>query len=115
MPARPRKARRARALVLAARMATGWSSNTDFMTPWNSLPVKYKLVALDADYGPYKRGNTWADPDVDHAAECMVRAATDRELYRHLAEAGRADIRRDFSPAAVGKAIRRRLSAIRQA
>jgi glycosyltransferase involved in cell wall biosynthesis len=96
-------------------IATGWSSNTDFMTPWNSLPVKYELVTLAADYGPYKRGNTWADPDVDHAAECMVRVATDRELYRHLAEVGRADIRRDFSPAAVGEAIRRRLSAIRQA
>ncbi len=96
-------------------IATGWSANMDFMTPWNSMPVKYKLVTLDADYGPYRKGNTWAEPDVDHAAECMVRVAADRELCRSLAEAGRADIRRSFSPAAVGEAIRRRLSAIRQA
>jgi glycosyltransferase involved in cell wall biosynthesis len=93
-------------------IATGWSSNMDFMTPWNSLPVKYKLVTLDADCGPYKKGNTWADPDVDHATECMVKVATDRELYRHLADAGRADIRTNFSPAAVGAAIHARLAAI---
>ncbi|HEY5282618.1 MAG TPA: glycosyltransferase, partial [Polyangia bacterium] len=96
-------------------IATGWSSNMDFMTPWNSLPVRYRLVTLDADYGPYKKGNTWADPDVDHAAECMVKVATDQALYRQLAEAGRADIRKHLSPAAVGSAIRARLKAIGQA
>jgi glycosyltransferase involved in cell wall biosynthesis len=96
-------------------IATGWSGNMDFMTSWNSLPVKYKLVTLDADYGPWKKGNTWADPDIDHAAECMVRVATDRELCHHLAEAGRGHIRTCLSPAAVGAAIHARLVSICQA
>jgi len=96
-------------------IATGWSSNMDFMTPWNSLPVKYKLVTLGEDHGPYRKGNTWADPDVDHAAECMVRVATDPGLHRSLAQAGQETIRRNFSPAAVGQGIKARLKAIRQA
>ena len=44
-------------------VATGWSGNMDFMTPWNSCPVDYRLVTLDTDHGPYPRGQSWADPD----------------------------------------------------
>jgi len=93
-------------------IATGWSSNTDFMTPWNSLPVKYKLTTLASDYGPYKKGNTWAEPDLDHAAECMVKVATDADLRRRIGETAKADIREHFSPAAVGAQIRKRLDAL---
>jgi glycosyltransferase involved in cell wall biosynthesis len=90
-------------------ISTGWSSTIDFTTPWNSMLVKYVLVELEKDFGPYRKGNVWADPDIDDAAACMIRLATDSGLYSRLAEAGRTEIRSNFSPAAVGAAIRARL------
>jgi glycosyltransferase involved in cell wall biosynthesis len=95
-------------------IATGWSSNLDFMTPWNSMLVKYKLTTLPEDYGPYKKGNTWADADVDHAAECMVRVATDAEFRRAIGEQAKKDIRTNFSPAVIGATMRARLAALGQ-
>src|SRR6185295_5916841 len=35
-------------------IATGWSGNTDFMDASNSLLVRFDLVELDRDIGPYK-------------------------------------------------------------
>ena len=37
-------------------IATGWSGNTDFMTPDNSFPVSYELVELTEDVGAYRPG-----------------------------------------------------------
>ena len=93
-------------------IATGWSGNMDFMTPWNSFPVKYKLVEIDEDRGPYKKGQIWADPDTSHAAECMIRVVNEPELARRIGETARADIARDCAPAHVGAIIRKRLAAI---
>ena len=93
-------------------IATGWSANTDFMTPWNSVPVPYKLVQLDRDYGAYPRGATWADPDVDAAAAAMVRVANEPEFALALGVQAARDMREHFSPQAIGKIIRGRLAAI---
>jgi hypothetical protein len=49
-------------------IATGYSSNTEFMNVGNSYLVKYKLIPLEKDCGPYKKGNVWAEADVEHAA-----------------------------------------------
>ena len=52
-------------------IATAYSGNMDFMTPENSFPLSYRLVTLERDYGPYMRGASWADPDLDEAAHLM--------------------------------------------
>src|SRR5208282_1378198 len=52
-------------------IATGYSGNTDFMNHTNSLLVKFDLVRLEKTFGPYEKGNLWANPDVDHAAQLM--------------------------------------------
>jgi glycosyltransferase involved in cell wall biosynthesis len=95
-------------------IATGWSSNLDFMTPWNSMLVKHKVVTLDRNYGPYNKGNRWADADLDDAAACMVKVATDADLRRALGEAASRDIRTRFSPAAIGEIIKGRLKTLGQ-
>jgi glycosyltransferase involved in cell wall biosynthesis len=64
-------------------IATGYSGNMDFMTSDNSLPIRYTLTELDRDYGVYEKGNFWAEPDLDHAAELM------RRVYLNQSEAGR--------------------------
>ncbi len=93
-------------------IATGYSGNMDFMTSANGYLVKYALAEVGRDYGPYALGSVWADPDVGDAARLM------RFVYEHPDHAARtgriaeADIRRDFSAAAVGKSCMARLRRI---
>ena len=52
-------------------LGTGWSGNVDFMTPANSLLVRHRLIKLKRDEYPHWKGQSWADPDVDHAWELL--------------------------------------------
>jgi glycosyltransferase involved in cell wall biosynthesis len=93
-------------------VATNWSGNTDFMTQQNSCPVNYDLVTLRQDYGPYTKGNIWAEPDIEHAAWHMQRLVQDQNLRQALAEQARETILRYFSPQAVAMMYRKRLELI---
>jgi hypothetical protein len=94
-------------------IATNYSGNVDFMTAENSYPLDYRLVPLTRDYGPYMRGASWADPDLDHAARLM------RHVVEHMDDAAargaraRADVERDWNPQVTGSRVRNRLDAIR--
>ncbi|RDH50366.1 hypothetical protein CA946_06585, partial [Fischerella thermalis 111/344/542] len=48
-------------------IATAYSANLEFMNINNSFLVKYSVVKITEDHGPYKKGNFWAEPDIDHA------------------------------------------------
>jgi glycosyltransferase involved in cell wall biosynthesis len=93
-------------------IATGYSGNMDFMTVANSLAVRHRLIELDRDHGPYKRGMVWADPDLEHAAELMRWAYANRERARAIGERARADIRAQLAPETVGAQVRARLQYI---
>ncbi len=93
-------------------IATGYSANVDFMNESNSYPVRYRMVAIEEDHGPYRKGAEWADPDVEHAAEQLRRVVEEPEAARAVAERARADMARLFSPQAVGQQMRDRLNAI---
>jgi glycosyltransferase involved in cell wall biosynthesis len=93
-------------------LATNWSGNVDFMNESNSCPVRYTLVKLEQDYGPYHKGQHWAEADCDHAAWYMKKLVEDADFRRRIADAGQHTIRTDFSYEAVGKMYRRRLSII---
>lgn len=93
-------------------IATDYSSNTDFMSVNNSFLVKYKLIEIDKDYGPYKKGNVWADPDHVHASELMRLVYEKRELSSEIGAKAARDIRENLSPEATGKKIRERLEHI---
>ena len=92
-------------------IATDWSGTAEFVTPANGCPVKYALVTIDRNHGPYLRGMTWADPDVDHAAHWMRQVVENSELRARVGAQAAADIRRRFSPAAVGHRYLQRLEA----
>lgn len=95
-------------------IATAYSGNLDFMTPNNSLLVRYRLVELDQDAGPYRSGAVWADPDVEHAAELMRWVVEHREAATALGLRGKQDLQRWWSAAAAGQAVKERLSLIWQ-
>lgn len=63
-------------------IATNWSANTEFMDSSSACMVDYKLITINQDIGPYKAGNRWADPDINQAADYMVRLYKD-EAYRN--------------------------------
>lgn len=93
-------------------VATGWSANMDFMNGENSMPVRYRLEPLAHDVGAYPAGPLWAEADVDHAAWCLVQLAQDSEMARRLGRNAARDLRRQLSPAEVGRQIRSRLQIL---
>jgi glycosyltransferase involved in cell wall biosynthesis len=90
-------------------IGTNWSGNTDFMTTQNSCAVNYKLIQIGNDYGPYKRNQIWADPDIEHAASFMKKLVNDSAWCKLVGEKGQKTIRNNFSPQAVGHLIEKRL------
>ena len=93
-------------------LATAYSGNMDFMTPTNSFLVRYGLVELDRDYGPYRRGSVWAEPDVSHAADLMRYVYEKREEASKIGVKAEQDIMRLFSPPVIGQQIRERLTRL---
>jgi glycosyltransferase involved in cell wall biosynthesis len=67
-------------------LATGWSSNVEFMDPASSRLVDYTLIPVEGDGAIYRTGR-WADADVDDAASKLARMITDRTWRAELAAA----------------------------
>lgn len=92
---------------------TNWSGNTDYMTKDNSIGIDYELVRVGQDYGNYARHQYWAEPDIEQAAYWMKRIYQEPELARRIGLRGQETICSEYSPAAIGKLILKRLEYIR--
>lgn len=90
-------------------IATGYSGNMDFMDHNNSFLVRYKLTELQQNYGPYEKGNVWADPDLEHAAALMRQVYEDRATAQQIAERAALDIKTRMTPEAAGREMKARL------
>jgi len=93
-------------------VATYYSGNVDFMTPWNSFPVPYRMVEIQEERGRYRKGALWAEPDLGAAAELMRAVFEDRERAENVGRRGREDVTRLLSAAACGERIVARLRTI---
>ncbi len=93
-------------------IATDWSATAEYVGAANGCPVNYSLAKLEKTIGPYARGQTWADPDVDHAAWWMKKLADDPALCATLGARARETIEARFAPQVIGQLYRRRLEAI---
>jgi glycosyltransferase involved in cell wall biosynthesis len=100
--------------MAAARpvIATDWSGNTDFADASNSYPVAYELTTIARNVGPYRAGETWAEPDVAHAASLMRAVVDNPAAAARRGEAARRRIRREYSPRAIADLVRARLDVI---
>ncbi len=97
-------------------IATPYSGNADFFDLNSGYPVRYRLVEIERDQGPYRAGARWAEPDIDHAACLMRRVYEQRGEKDPVAEHGREAIRRSLSVAAVARVLEQRFSTlVRQA
>lgn len=93
-------------------ISTDWSATAEFVNGENGCPVKFQLINLEKNIGPYDKGQIWADADVDHAAWLMTKLAGDPALCERLGAAARRTIKERFAPTVIGHRYRRRLDAI---
>ena len=93
-------------------IATGWSANMDFMTAQNAFPVRYQLKPLERAVGVYPAGPSWAEADIDHAAQCITQLLDAPDLRQRMGQQAAQDIRNQLSPSAVGALVRERLSLL---
>lgn len=93
-------------------ITTAYSGNTDFITPDNCYPVKFKLVTIDKDYNQYKKGSVWAEPDIDHAAELMRYVFENPDQANETGKNAREFILNNYSSKAIGKIYQERLDFI---
>ncbi|MEG4301388.1 glycosyltransferase, partial [Microcoleus sp. D3_18a_C4] len=93
-------------------IATGYSSNTEFMNFGNSYLVKYKLIPIEKDCGPYKKGNVWAEADVEHAADLMRHVFNNYREAQQIGAIAADEIKTLLNPQAVGRKIQNRLEYI---
>ena len=93
-------------------LATDWSGNTDFMNARNALPVDYRLVSLQADAGPYRRGERWAEPLHDDAVAKMRQVVADATLRNRLGARARADSAAQLAPEVIGARMGARLNRL---
>jgi glycosyltransferase involved in cell wall biosynthesis len=93
-------------------ISTNWSATAEYLDGENGLPVRYSLVKLEENHGPYAKGGTWAEPDIGHAAQLMKHIASAPAEASRIGAAARRTIEERFSPAVIGARYRSRLEAI---
>jgi glycosyltransferase involved in cell wall biosynthesis len=93
-------------------IATGWSGNTDFMTPANSYLVDSVIRDVGPDAEHYPPDGHWAEPSVEHAAALMREVWEDPEGARARGARAAADVAANLSVQAVGAIARARLERI---
>jgi glycosyltransferase involved in cell wall biosynthesis len=85
-----------------AVVATGWSGNTDFMTPDDSVLVAWTLIPVRDPQGLYE-GGRWAEPDVADAARQLKPLLADARTRAALGERAAATIREQLDPLRIGR------------
>lgn len=93
-------------------IATGYSGNLDFMTPSNSLLVSYSKTPLKATVRLYRRGGSWAEPSVDHAAELMRWVVAHPAESRAMGQRAARDVRTTLSLETAGQRMAARLDQL---
>ncbi|GEM_PF-1402454 len=94
-------------------IATNYSGNVDFMTRENSFPISYTLVPLKEDYDGYTKGNVWAEPDEEEAAQRMRFVFDQRDAALHKGTLGRREIISHVSPPAIARLVAKRIKGLR--
>jgi glycosyltransferase involved in cell wall biosynthesis len=93
-------------------IATDYGGTADFVTNEVGFPLRYNLVEIDRDHGPYTRGSIWADPSREHLQELLRSVVANPHMAAARGQSARARMLKDYSAAAVGRRISERLAMI---
>jgi GT2 family glycosyltransferase/glycosyltransferase involved in cell wall biosynthesis len=89
-------------------IATGYSSNIDFMNEENSYLIDYRLVPIRENAGPYLKGFVWADPSVEHLQSLMRRVFDKQDERNAKGQRANEEIRTRYSAKAIGGMMQQR-------
>ncbi|WP_312513350.1 glycosyltransferase [Chryseobacterium culicis] len=92
-------------------IATGYSGNLEFMNVNNSYAVKYEMVELTKNVGQLQQGSSWAEPDVNHAAQLMNFVFSNNEEAQKIGAKAREDMHL-FNAKNIGSRMKKRLEYI---
>jgi glycosyltransferase involved in cell wall biosynthesis len=84
-------------------ITTGFSGNLDFTRQDNALLVQHKLVALAPGDYLHGEGQSWADPDIAHAAQQMLTVVNQPKDIALLAARGQHTVASQHDLHSVGK------------
>jgi ADP-heptose:LPS heptosyltransferase/glycosyltransferase involved in cell wall biosynthesis len=90
-------------------VATAYSGPLEYLDERRHHLVRYRLGPVQQQYRFYHSGMRWAEPDWQHAAECLRAVYRDRETSRALAAQAASEIKARYSLETVGELARDRL------
>jgi glycosyltransferase involved in cell wall biosynthesis len=93
-------------------IATDYGGTVDFMTEKVGFPLRYRLVEVDREHGPYAKGAIWADPSREHLQELLRTVVENPRAAAAKGQKARARIIENYSATAIGRRIGERLAAI---
>ncbi|MGL5439558.1 MAG: glycosyltransferase [Filifactoraceae bacterium] len=93
-------------------IATNWSSNVEFSSKERNCLVDYTLINIEEDYAMYKKGNRWADPDINHAAQYMVKLKNDKIYYNSIRVKAKEYMEQHLNKDNISKIIENRIKEI---
>ena len=93
-------------------IATNYGGTADFVTEEVGFPLRYRLVEIDRDHGPYAKGAIWSDPSRDHLRELLRNVVANPGAAAARGRRARSRMLEDYSAAAVGRRMRDRLESI---
>ena len=93
-------------------IATGWSGNMEYMNDDVAFSIRYTLQPVKEGEYPHFEDQVWAEADVSHAAEILIRLVDDPALRRAVGSRAQQHMQREFSDAVLGASYRRRIEAI---
>lgn len=106
-------------LVLAESMivgtpviATNWSANTEFMNTDVACMVDARMVEIEKEIPPFKKGYHWADADIGQAAAYMRRLYEDQQYYDRIKKSAKQYIAERLSMERSSELMKKRISAI---
>jgi glycosyltransferase involved in cell wall biosynthesis len=103
----------AEAMILGMPViATDYGGTVDFLTQEVGFPLRYRLVEVDRDYGPYAKGAIWSDPSREHLQELLRKVVAQPSVAAEKGRLARARMLQDYSALAVGRRMGERLAAV---
>jgi glycosyltransferase involved in cell wall biosynthesis len=93
-------------------IATNYSGNIDFMDETNSYLVSWDRVAVGENAEGYAADATWAEPNLDEAAQLMRSVFENQAEAAQIGQKAQNDILKNFSEAASGAIMKSRLFEI---
>lgn len=91
-------------------IATSFGGNLEFMNEENSCLVNFNKIEVKEDFGPYKKGWLWAEPDITHASSYMYKLYNDNEYKMKISQKASESIKKQFNNVNFSKSLYKLIS-----